>query len=83
MYRNVSFKIDKIFPKYYIAYCGLCKSFNNGYLFSNDAVFSGQPVEDDTIVFFAISLVLQTYKFPTIGILKTFSTIDLKNIGLQ
>ena len=44
MYRNVSFKMDKIFPKYYIVYFGLCKFFNKGYLFSNDAVFSGHPV---------------------------------------
>ena len=44
MYRNVSLKMDKIFPKYYIAYYGLCKSFNKGYMFSNDAVFSGHHV---------------------------------------
>ena len=44
MYRNVSLKMDKIFPKYYIAYFGLCKFFNNGYLFSYDADFSGHPV---------------------------------------
>ena len=39
MYRNVSLKMDKIFPKYHIAYFGLFNFFNNGYLFSNDAVF--------------------------------------------
>ena len=44
MYRNVSLKMDKIFPKYYITYFGLCKFFNNGYLFSYDAVFLGHPV---------------------------------------
>ena len=44
MYRNVSLKMDKIFPKYYITYFGLCKLFNNGYLFSYDAVFLGHPV---------------------------------------
>ena len=38
MYRNVSLKMDKIFPKYYITYFGLCKFFNNRYLFSYDAV---------------------------------------------
>ena len=40
----MSLKLDKIFPKYYKTYFGLCKFFNNGYLFSNDAVFSGHPV---------------------------------------
>ena len=45
MYRNVSLKMDKIFPKYYITYFGLCKFFNNGYLFSYDAVFLGHPVQ--------------------------------------
>ena len=44
MYSYVSLKIDKIFPKYYITYFGLCKFLNNGYLFSNDAVFLGHPV---------------------------------------
>ena len=44
MYRNVSLKMDKIFPKYYITYFGLCNFFNNGYLFSYDAVFLGHPV---------------------------------------
>ena len=44
MYRNVSLKMDKIFPKYYITYLGVCKFFNNGYLFSYDAVFFGHPV---------------------------------------
>ena len=39
MYRNVYLKMDKIFPKYYITYFGLCKFLNNGYLFSYDAVF--------------------------------------------
>ena len=33
MYRNVSLKMDKIFPKYYLAYFGLCKFFNNGICF--------------------------------------------------
>ena len=44
MYRNVSLKVDKIFPKYYITYFGLSKFFNNGDLFSYDAVFLGHPV---------------------------------------
>ena len=44
MYRNVSLKMVKLFPKYYVAYFGLCKFFNNRYLFSNDAVFLGHPV---------------------------------------
>ena len=45
MYRNVSFKMDKIFSKYYyIDYFGLCKFSNIRYLFSNDTVFSGHPL---------------------------------------
>ena len=44
MYRNVSLKMDKIFPKYYTTNFGLCKFLNNGYLFSFDAVFLGHPV---------------------------------------
>ena len=34
----------QLFPKYYITYFGLCTFFNNGYLFSYDAVFLGHPV---------------------------------------
>ena len=33
MYKNVSLKMGKIFPKYYIAYFWLCNSFDNGCLF--------------------------------------------------
>ena len=39
--------MGKIFPKYYIAYFGLCNSFDNGCLFfriSNHAVLLGRPV---------------------------------------
>ena len=35
----------QIFQKYHTAYFGLCKFSNNGDLFSNDAVFSGHPVD--------------------------------------
>ena len=33
LYKNVSPKMGKIFPKYYIAYFELCNSFDNGCLF--------------------------------------------------
>ena len=33
LYKNVSLKVEKIFPKYDIAYFGLCNSFDNGCLF--------------------------------------------------
>ena len=35
----------KLFQKYDIAFFGLCKFLSNGYLFSNDAVFLGHPVQ--------------------------------------
>ena len=47
LYKNVSLKMGKIFPKYYIAYLELCNSFDNGCLFfriSNHAVLLGRPV---------------------------------------